>query len=64
MKWFEKLRFARRVKGMSQATAARHSSISTGYLCAIEQGKIADPSFFKVSRLLRLYNLKPDDMSD
>lgn len=64
MNWHEKLVFARKIKNMIQATAARHVKISQGYLIQIEQGKIADPSYFKMTRLLHLYNLDPDDIAE
>ena len=62
MKWFQKLAFARKVKGWTLEQVASTGHISKAYLCEIEKGRIGDPSFFKISGLLRLYNLTPDDI--
>lgn len=64
MKWYQKLRFARKVKTLSIREAADKACISNAYLCQIEQGKIENPSFFKIHELLRLYNLSFDDIED
>jgi len=62
MSWYEKLKFARRVLGLSQRAVARKTGISDAYLCEIEKGRIKDPSFFKILTLLKLYNLNADEM--
>ena len=64
MKWFEKLKFARRVKGWSLREAADKAGISNAYLCQIESGKINDPSFFKTVNLMNLYNLSLKTLID
>ncbi len=64
MKWYQKLKFARRVKGLSLDQVASEILISKSYLCEIERGKVKDPSFFKIVNLLHLYNLTFDDMEE
>jgi len=64
MKWFEKLKFARKIAGLSQRDVATKTDMSDAYICEIENGKIIDPSYFKISRLLVLYNLDPEDIED
>lgn len=64
MKWYEKLKFARKVKGMSLKELSYATGISTGYLNNIENGKITNPSFFKIIKLLELYNLGREDLED
>ena len=62
MKWFEKLKFARKVTGFSQRDVAMRVNISEAHLSEIENGKIADPSYFKIGYLLALYNLDSKDI--
>lgn len=62
MKWHEKLRFARKVKGLSLDQVAEKGIISKSYLCEIEKGKIVNPSIGKIRGLLSEYNLTFDDI--
>ncbi len=62
MKWFEKLAFARKIKGFSFREVESQTGISNAYLCEIESGKIKDPSYFKIADLLKLYNLSHKDI--
>ena len=62
MEWFEKLKFARKVKGFSLRIVEQKTGISNAYLCEIENGKIADPSYFKIVKLLNIYNLSHEDV--
>lgn len=62
MEWDEKLKFARKVKGLSLDEVASKGIISKSYLCEIERGKIANPSIGKIASLLRLYNITFDDL--
>lgn len=64
MKWYQKLKFARKVKGFTLDETASKACMSKSYLWAIEKGKVADPSFFKIHELLRLYNLSFEDIED
>ena len=60
--WYEKLKFARKVKGLSIRSVSEMVNVSNPYICEIENGKINDPSFFKMAKLLKLYNLSFEDM--
>lgn len=62
MEWYQKLKFARKVKGLSLDEVVATGCISKSYLCEIEKGKIANPSIGKISGLLRLYNITFDDL--
>ena len=64
MKWFEKLKFARKIKGFSCREVEKLSGISNAYINEIENGKIKDPSYFKIVKLLELYNLEPADIKE
>ncbi len=64
MQWFEKLKFARKIAALSQREVAAKTDMSDAYLCEIETGKITDPSYFKISRLLSLYNLDHSDIKN
>lgn len=62
MRWFERLKFARKVKGLSLDEVASKGIISKSYLFEIEKGKIENPSIGKIAGLLRLYNIDFDDI--
>ena len=64
MKWYEKLKFARKVMRLSLKEVADLIGMSNPYICEIEHGQIKDPSFFKIIKLLKLYNLKFEDTED
>lgn len=57
MLWFQKLKFARSVLKMTLRDVEAKTGISNAYLSQIETGKIKDPGFFMVAKLLSLYNL-------
>jgi len=61
MKWFEKLSFARKVSGLSFRQVEAKTGISNAYLCQLEKGQVEDPSYFKIRKLLQLYNLDHGD---
>ena len=62
MKWFEKLKFARKVKGLSQVDLCGRIGMSPSYLSAIEKGEIQDLSIFKALRLCAALNLTIEDV--
>ena len=64
MKWYKKLQFARKVAGLSLKEVKKKIGISDAYLSQIENGKIEDPSYFKIRQLLMLYNLNYCDIED
>lgn len=64
MKWHEKLKFARKVTGMSLRKVSSITGISNPYLCQLENGQINEPSFKKMALLLDLYNLEIEDITD
>ena len=64
MKWYEKLKFARKVMRLSLREVADLTGMSNPYICEIESGKIKDPSYFKIIKLLKLYNLNFKDIEN
>lgn len=64
MKWYEKLKFARKVKGMTLREVEEETGISNSYLCQLERGQIKKPSFFKLVKLIELYNLDIGDLNE
>lgn len=62
MKWYEKLKAARNFTGLSCRKVEKLTGISNAYINQIENGKIEDPSFFKVHKLLILYDLSHKDL--
>lgn len=40
------------------------TGISNAYICEIESGKIKDPSYFKIIKLLNIYNLEHSNIID
>jgi len=62
MAWYEKLKFARKVRGFTLREVEKQTGLSNPYLCQIEAGQIKDPSFFKVAKLMKLYNLDIIDL--
>lgn len=62
MTWWERLRFARKVKGFTLREVERLTGISNPYLCQIEAGSVDEPSFFKIVKLMKLYNLNVEDL--
>ena len=64
MNWFEKIQFARKISNMSLRDVKEKTGISDSYLCQLENGEIENPSYFKIQKLLQLYNLSHDDIRD
>ena len=62
MEWYEKLKFARKVAGLSLRDVKAAVGISDAYLCELEKGRIKEPSYFKIRKLLMFYNLGHEDM--
>lgn len=62
VKWFEKLKFARKIAGLKLREVSAKTGISNGYVAMIENGRIKDPSYFKIRKLLMVYNLDHDDI--
>jgi transcriptional regulator with XRE-family HTH domain len=64
MKWYEKIRFARKVSGLSVRDVSKQIGITNGYFNQIENGQIKDPSFFKIAKIMKLFNLSIDDLNN
>lgn len=62
MQWFEKLAFARKIKGVTLREVESETGISNAYLSQLETGKIKDPGFFIMQKLLNFYNLDQGDV--
>ena len=62
MEWYEKLKFARQVRGESLRDVEAATGISNAYLSQIENGEIKDPGFFVTVELLIHFNLHPSDL--
>ena len=62
MQWFEKLAFARKIKGATLREVESETGISNAYLSQLETGKIKDPGFFTMQKLLDFYNLEYGDI--
>lgn len=62
MKWHEKLKFARKASRLTVRDIERLTGISSAYVSQIENGKINDPSFFKMVKILQIYNLDINDI--
>jgi transcriptional regulator with XRE-family HTH domain len=60
----EKLKFARKVTGLSLREVSRKTGISNPYLSQLENGQILEPSFTRMMILIRFYNLDVDDFID
>lgn len=64
MQWYEKLKFARKVMGLSLRQLEERTAIPSGHLSQLENGKIQNPSFFTVKKLLTYYHLTAEDIKD
>jgi transcriptional regulator with XRE-family HTH domain len=64
MKWFEKLAFARKVLKLSLRDVAKQTGVSNPYICQLETGKIKEPSFFKMIKLMDFYNMNTEDLQE
>jgi transcriptional regulator with XRE-family HTH domain len=63
MQWYEVLKIARKVKGYSLRQLENETNISNAYLSQLENGKIKEPGFFIMAKLLTLYNMNICDMN-
>ena len=63
MNFSEKLKFARKVKGLTLREVEDKTGISNAYLSQLENGHILDPSFVKMMVLIRFYNLDVEDFA-
>lgn len=63
MDFSEKLKFARKVKGLTLREVEGKTGISNAYLSQLENGHIIDPSFVKMMVLIRFYNLDVEDFA-
>ena len=62
MEWFQILKLARLNSGLSLRQVEAKADVSYAYISQLENGKIKEPSFFKMLRLLSVYNLSVRDM--
>ena len=62
MQWPKILKFARKVSGLSLRDVAKKTGLSNPYISQLENGHIEEPSFFKIVKLLKLYNLDAGDL--
>ncbi len=62
MKWWNILKIARENKGLSLRQVEEKTNISNGYISQLENGLVKEPSFFKMLRLLSLYNVSVRDV--
>lgn len=64
MKWYDRLKFARKVKNKTLREVENEVGISNAYLSQLETGKIKEPGFFVLIKLVYYYNLDVKDMID
>ena len=62
MEWYNILKLARINANFSLRDVELKADISNSYVSQLENGFIKEPSFFKMLRLLSLYNLSVKDM--
>ena len=62
MEWHHVLKLARVNAGFSLREVEKQADVSNSYVSQIENGRIKEPSFFKMIRLLTLYNLSARDI--
>lgn len=62
MVWPNRLKFARKVKGKTLRDVEKDTGISNPYLSQLENGKIEEPGYFIIIKLLNYYNLSHDDV--
>lgn len=55
--WNDILKKARLSKGLSLRQVAEKTGISNPYISQLENGRVNDPSFLKLARLLKFYHL-------
>ena len=60
LEWFELLKFVRLSNGYSLRDISKIIGISNVYLCQLENGKVKEPGFFIMMKLLNQYNLIAD----
>ena len=64
MKWYDILKLARAQKGLSLRQVEKVTGLSNPYISQLENGQVKEPSFFKMLRLLSLYNISVRDLGD
>ena len=64
MKWYNILKLARVNKGLSLRQVEEVTGLSNPYISQLENGHVKEPSFFKMLRLLSLYNISVRDLGD
>lgn len=57
MEWYHTLKLGRINLGLSLRQVEKKTGISNAYISQLENGQIKEPSFFKLLRLLSLYNI-------
>ena len=62
MLWHEKLKLARKIKGYTLRDVEAYTDLSNAQLSLIETGKIKNPGFFNIIKLMKLYNLEISDL--
>ncbi len=62
MTWYQRLKFARKVSWLTLRQVSKRSGLSNPYISQLENGKVSDPGFFTIMVLLRVYNLKPENL--
>ena len=63
MEWYQILKLARGDKGLSLRQVEEKTGISNAYISQLENGYVKEPSFFKMLRLLSLYNVSVENLS-
>lgn len=61
-RWCKILRLARKIKKVSVRQVENDTCISNAYISQLENGKIREPSFFKMMSLLKYYGLEYLDL--
>jgi transcriptional regulator with XRE-family HTH domain len=61
MEWYKKIKFARKVSGLTIREVSDKVGITNSYYSQIETGQIKNPSFFKMLKIMKLFNLTNSD---
>ena len=62
MEWYQILKLARINSGLSLRQVEGKADVSNAYVSQLENGLVKEPSFFKMLRLLSLYNVSVRDL--
>ncbi len=57
MQWYSILKLVRINNGLTLRQVAQETHLSNSYISQLENGQVKEPSFFKMLRLLSLYNI-------